>query len=195
MNTVVRPPEIAPTPFRMSVEFLRALDGAGLLQDDDARHELVDGELQMVPPPGSEHQATEKRLLKTLFAAMAQSGQMEAFDVQTGGGFATGPFTLLAPDVMLVRAFPEARAYTSDDVIVLVEISWSSLDRDLKLKAEHYADAGVQEYWVLDVPARAVIVHRDPREGRYASIETREEPAMLTPKRAPELVLSVKDFF
>ena len=50
-------------------------------------------------------------------------------------------------------------------------MSWSSLRRDLDRKAELYAEAGIDEYWVFDVHARRVVVHRKPaRPARYGEI-------------------------
>jgi Uma2 family endonuclease len=41
---------------------------------------------------------------------------------------------------------------------------------DLRRKAPIYARAGIIEYWVVDVPAMLVHVHRDPEHGAYTSI-------------------------
>jgi len=43
----------------------------------------------------------------------------------------------------------------------------SSQHRDLELKPALYAEAGVAEYWVVDLEARRLIVHRDPNRGEY----------------------------
>ena len=47
--------------------------------------------------------------------------------------------------------------------LLVVEVSHTSLDRDLTVKAELYAEAGVPEYWVVDVDARQLRVFRDPQ--------------------------------
>jgi len=56
--------------------------------------------------------------------------------------------------------------------VLVVEISQSSRQLDLGRKAELYAEADIPEYWVLDVKRRELIVHRDPRDGRYTSVRT-----------------------
>jgi len=53
------------------------------------------------------------------------------------------------------------------DIRLLVEISDSSLAFDLKVRARLYARAGIVEYWVFDVPARRLVVHRNPLNGSY----------------------------
>ena len=42
---------------------------------------------------------------------------------------------------------------------------------DLTRKAELYANAGVPEYWVVDLPRRLVVRQREAREGKYQVAE------------------------
>lgn len=56
------------------------------------------------------------------------------------------------------------RLFTTQDVLRMVEAGDDSLSRDLGLKAAIYADHGVRDYWVVDVEARRVIIHRDPTD-------------------------------
>lgn len=49
----------------------------------------------------------------------------------------------------------------------MIEVSVTSQALDLQVKPAIYAAADVSEYWVLDVPAREVVVHTDP--GRPAT--------------------------
>jgi hypothetical protein len=77
------------------------------------------------------------------------------------------------PDVFVlnrsVAFFPEA--FPGPDALVLaVEVSDTTLAFDLSTKAALYARAAIVEYWVLDVTGRALIVHRDPQNGRYQSV-------------------------
>jgi Uma2 family endonuclease len=49
------------------------------------------------------------------------------------------------------------------------------------VKAPLYARAGIVEYWVVDISARRIIVHRDPRDGAYRSIEAYNEQESVRP--------------
>jgi len=81
------------------------------------------------------------------------------------------------PDVMIVRgkptdypnAFPTAR-----DIGLVVELSLSSLKSDTGPKLRGYARAGIPQYWVANLVANLLLVHRDPvpDEARYATFET-----------------------
>lgn len=72
------------------------------------------------------------------------------------------------PDVVVVPG--NARTYrnspTAPDVslaLIVVEVAHTTLDQDITEKAELYATAGVQDYWVLDVENDRLLVFRDPQ--------------------------------
>jgi Uma2 family endonuclease len=80
-----------------------------------------------------------------------------------------------------------------EDLDLVVEIADSTLSFDLKTKADLYARAGIIEYWVLDIPNRRMIVHRDPKDGHYASIVAYAADESVSPLAAPNSALLVRD--
>ncbi|MBC7667045.1 MAG: Uma2 family endonuclease [Gemmatimonadaceae bacterium] len=52
---------------------------------------------------------------------------------------------------------------------------------------------GVRVYWVVDVASRRVIVHRDPTDERYRSVETFEADAEVAALLAPEARMRLAD--
>lgn len=81
------------------------------------------------------------------------------------------------------------------DLRLVIEISDSTLGFDLTTKADLYARAGIIEYWVIDVAARRLIVHRDPREGLYQSVVAYSEQEAVSPVALPECEFPVADAF
>src|SRR6202790_1351187 len=77
------------------------------------------------------------------------------------------------PDLIVLskpsREFKDANPQPPD-LRLVVEISDSTLGFDLTTKARLYARARIVEYWVVDIPARRIIVHRDPQDGQYRSV-------------------------
>lgn len=195
MNAVIRPEEIVPEVVPMTVAALRLLDEQGFFANDNHRHELIDGVLVMVPPPGTGHQTTEARATKGLFKALAAAGLIDALRLQTGGGIAFGERTLLGPDLMVVREPGGPREWTPDDVIIMIEIAWSSLAFDIGNKAKLYAAAGIADYWVLDVADQAVIIHRDPSATHYGTVTTLRAPDIAISLLEPKLSVAVGDLF
>ncbi|MDZ4802503.1 MAG: Uma2 family endonuclease [Bryobacteraceae bacterium] len=78
------------------------------------------------------------------------------------------------------------------DVLLVVEISHTTLGFDLTSKARLYARAAIADYWVLDVSGRRLIVHRDPRDGKYASVTSYKEGETVAPLAAPDAELRVE---
>lgn len=56
---------------------------------------------------------------------------------------------------------------TAQQVHLLVEVSKSSKEFDCGEKMRLYAEAGIPEYWVVDVVAKTVDVMRDPAKNDY----------------------------
>lgn len=81
------------------------------------------------------------------------------------------------------------------DLRLVVEISDSTLGFDLTTKARLYARARIVEYWVVDIPSRRVIVHRDPREGQYRSVVAYAEQESVKPLASPDSGFSVGSAF
>ncbi len=69
---------------------------------------------------------------------------------------------------------------------LIVEVSDSTLNFDLTVKAALYARPAMIEYWVIDILGNRLIVHREPSEGVYASIIAYGLEDELTPLAAPD---------
>jgi len=114
--------------------------------DDARRYELIDGILLVSPGPVAPHQRAAMRLGTALHLGCPEG--LEVF----------GPFTLrlsrhteVIPDVAVVRVGPDPLPRYPRDVRLVVEVlSVSTRRRDLSLKKQVYADAGIPSYWVLD---------------------------------------------
>jgi Uma2 family endonuclease len=99
------------------------------------------------------------------------------------------------PDV-LVCSNPDELAYGSSRTkpLLVIEVAESSLEYDLGEKAALYAEAGVPEYWVVNLVERVLVVHRDPYDGSYRARRTLEENSRITPASWPELAFDVSLF-
>ena len=102
------------------------------------------------------------------------------------------------PDlVVLKRSFSKFRLARPqpEDLDLVVEVADTTLTFDLTVKAALYARAHIVEYWVLDVTARRLIVHRDPKSGGFASIVAYGEHESVAPLAAPQREFRVADAF
>lgn len=101
------------------------------------------------------------------------------------------------PDLAVLRlTHKHYRSHpTAADVLLLVEVSDETLGYDLNKKAGLYAQAGIQDYWVLDAKGRRVFVLREPAEGKYRSILVYSENESVAPLAAPESLFPVAAAF
>ncbi len=80
--------------------------------------------------------------------------------------------------------------------VLIVEVSDSTVLMDTEIKPAIYAAVGIKDYWVMDLNARQLIVHRDPvisgRNGpRYKSIQTLDTTQKIAPLAAPKKVIKI----
>jgi Uma2 family endonuclease len=59
-----------------------------------------------------------------------------------------------------------------EDIILLVEVAESTIRYDRESKRQLYAEAGIQDYWVVNLVDGVVEVYTDPGEGKYQSAST-----------------------
>lgn len=117
----------------------------------ESRNEYIDGARRANPSPRRSHQNTSRRIANFL-AETAPPGFMvcEAWSWKPGADE-------FIPDVMLLADTDEDVRYTGLPELV-VEILSSDRSSDLVIKSRKYVEAGVQRYWVVDVPVRTITV-------------------------------------
>lgn len=125
---------------------------------DDRRYELIDGELYLIPSPGSQHQRVFFRLAR-LMADFVESLFLGVVYVAPLDVILSDHDTL-QPDILFVAAGRESiitpRACEGAPDLVVEVLSPSTSRRDLVLKRERCAHFGVREYWLVDPAARSL---------------------------------------
>lgn len=79
------------------------------------------------------------------------------------------------------------------DLVLVAEVSDTTLRFDRSVKAALYARAGIREYWVMDIAGRQVFVHRQPAGEAYADIAVYREDESLAPLARPDASVRVAD--
>ncbi len=147
----------------MSIDDYHRLIEAGAFEDFP-NCELIDGVLVRKDMKSREHE----NAIEWLIGWLTSNLDRERFSLRVASSL-TLDGSEPEPDLAVIpRTAP--RPYHPATAALAIEVSWSSLRRDLRRKAELYAEAGVDEYWVFDVHARRVVVHRMPRDGSYADV-------------------------
>lgn len=153
--------------------------------------ELIHGELRFMNPAGPTHEGEIEYL--TRWSCTNTDGTQISIRVQSG--INCGEHRP-EPDVAWIRRLSSRRIRpTHNDVLLLIEVSDSSLKQDLGEKADLYAEYGVVEYWVIDVNLEQVHVHRGPADGRYCSVQVFGKPASIAPLSQPLARLCLTELF
>jgi Uma2 family endonuclease len=158
----------------------------------DARVELIEGEIIKMAPMGPIH-AEIISLLDKLF----QTNLGELAKIRTQLPIQLGDLSEPEPDIALVqyRRYLEKHP-TAAEVLLLVEVSDSSLKHDSKTKIPVYAKHGIQEVWLIDVKNTCVKVYRKPMPNGYKIVERFELGEQITPPAClPEICVNVDDIF
>ena len=183
-------------PARFSAAQFDQMIRAGVFGESGGqRFELVGGGIVVMVPPNPPHDHVVS--LMNSWAMGSRIQNPNAFDVriQCGMDFIEQDSVTL-PDVALVepQSYWTARP-TAAQTVLLVEVADATLRYDLNEKMELYAEASVAEYWVVDLPHRSVVAHRQPSHGRYRRITTHGETESIAPEKLPQFALSIMDLF
>jgi Uma2 family endonuclease len=154
----------------------------------DEKIELLRGTLVRMSPQGPYHANVVAKLTNGLARMLDPR-----FEVRPQLPFSADDTSMPEPDIMIVEATGSLTSPHPSRTLLMIEVSVSSLRLDRGLKAEIYSQAGVPEYWIIDIVHRKIIVHRDPRDDGYASVQTVVDGDALTPLNLP-ITLQVGEF-
>jgi Uma2 family endonuclease len=153
------PPEL----HRLSIEEYHQMIRCGGLEEG-ARFELIDGLLLDMSPKSPEHENAIQWLMEWIWGHLDQARHQ----LRVCGALTIGT-SEPEPDLMIFER-PAPRHEHPSRALLVIEVALSSKERDLELKPDLYAGA-VEEYWVVDLQARHVVVHRDGADGAYRRID------------------------
>ena len=142
-----------------------AMAEAGILTEDD-RVELLDGEIVAMAPIGSLHASVVAKLTH-LFTALV--GQRAVVWVQNP--VRLGGRTEPQPDLMLLEPRDDYYSHghpMPEDVLLLIEVSDTTVESDRGVKLPLYARSGIREVWIVDLRAEAVETYSEPEGDSYA---------------------------
>ncbi len=177
----------------LAVEPIRRLSRAeyeqmvGLGMFDREPVELLRGMLVTMSPQGDPHLFMVARLGKRLTLALG-----DAYLVRQHSPYAAGEYSKPEPDLVVTLDDPQDPERPSP-ALLLVEVADSSLRKDRQVKTPIYAEAGVPEYWIIDVADVAVEVFTDLYNGVYRSSQLLRRGDVLRPTRLPGIEIPVSD--
>ena len=178
------------TRWQFSVSDYARMRETGILSEDD-RVELIDGEVRQMSPIGPRHVAIVNRLTARITPQTTSSAIMS---VQNP--IQLTDFSEPQPDIALLHIRPDFYAAAlprPDDVLLLIEVSDTSIEYDRIEKLPRYAAAGISEVWIIDLDQNAVEQYTSPRQNHYSTKMTYQDGDRLTSVQLPSLTIAVSD--
>lgn len=177
------------TRHRLTVDEFHRMGQSGVLPPD-ARIELFEGELIDMVPIGPAHANTVDHLV-TLLAPLTSS-----LIVRVQNPLRLGSGSELIPDVMLLRrhagGYPTA-APGPEDVLLLIEVSDTTIRYDRNDKVKLYSQNGIAEAWLLDLNERRLEVYLKPSANGYEEVHRPPLDQIITPSLVTGFSVVVRD--
>ena len=175
---------------KWTIEQYHQLVNTGIL--DDRRVELLDGDIAEMAPKGMPHAVYCGRTVKYLRNLLGDRAEIRE----------AHPITLPnnsepEPDVAIVRSpdtqYLDHHPYP-EDIFWLIEYADSTLATDLNIKQRIYAQAGILEYWVVNLQASELVVFRGVGDDGYQT-ENKLTSGSISPLSFPDLAVDVRRLF
>ena len=174
---------------RFTVDEYHRMAEAGILHEDEPV-ELIEGELIQMAAVGSRHMACVNDVTRLLIIGL---GDRAIVSIQNPVRLSSGSEP--EPDVAILRPRPD-RYRTAlprpEDVLLVIEVSDTTLRYDRDVKLPLYAAAGIPEAWIVDLEGCRILVYRAPAGAAYDDTTTIEQ-GTVSPAAFPEIVISVEE--
>lgn len=170
-----------------TVDEYHRMGEVGLL-DANARVELIEGEIVEMAPIGDAHAAISNRLNRLLVLAVGERGI-----VAVGNPVCLSLHSEPQPDfsVLRPRVGYLTRGPRPEDVMLVVEVSDTTLRRDRQVKLALYASAAIPEFWIVNLEVREIEIYRSPAGDRYASVERKGVGGVATIEALPGVTIAI----
>lgn len=169
-----------------TVEDYHRMGEAGILHEDD-RVELIEGEIVEMTPIGARH-ASCVRELNSLLSRQVE----ETLRVDVQNPIKLDERSEPQPDLAVIRARDYRESLPMpEDVLLLIEVSDTTLAYDKNVKLPLYARAGIPEVWIVDVGGETIERHTDPSREIYRHTEKACRGEKLESVALPSMVIIV----
>ncbi|MBD0253051.1 MAG: Uma2 family endonuclease [Rubrobacter sp.] len=169
---------------RFTVEEFHRMGEAGILREDE-RVELIEGEIVRMNPIGSRHAACVRMLTRSVGTSLDDELLLDVQNpVRLDGGLEP------QPDLAVIQTRDYRESLPGpEDVLLVIEVSDTTLAYDRNVKLPLYARANIREAWIVDLPNDAVERHNDPSEDGYRRMERAGRGRSLASEVLPNLTL------
>lgn len=177
---------------RLTVANYHHMGKSGIFQEDE-RVELIEGEIVQMPPIGSPHAGPVSQLSQMLRETV---GRQAVVSVQNP--VILDDYSEPLPDITLLKRrsdFYKSSHPRPEDVLLIIEVSDTTLRYDREVKVPLYARHGIPEVWIVDLANDCLQVFRDPLEASYQDCQTLAVSDSITPLTVPQCTIHLAGLF
>jgi Uma2 family endonuclease len=181
-----------PRPHRLTVTDYYRMAEVGILAED-ARVELIDGEIVDMAPPVSSHSSK----VAFLTHALVRAADTKAL-VFVQNPVRLSDYSAPQPDFALLRLREngyDTQLPQPDDLLLIVEVAATSLRFDRDTKVPLYARHGVPEVWLVDLAGKRLVRYRAPHQGTYSLVDEPDLRSQLEVAALRDVCVDLKRLF
>ncbi len=163
----VAPPQPQPRRLRFSVDDYYKMIEMGMIEDYESA-EIIDGEMVPKRTIGDRHAWVVDLLARCFVKALPDSVR-----VCVQNPLHLSDYDEPEPDVVLadLTRYDGKRHPRPEETILVVEVSDVSLKYDRDTKLAMYANAGIEEVWIVNLRDNVIEIHHEPNVGIYQNVE------------------------
>lgn len=180
-----------PMRLRFTVDEFYKMFELGIIKDYE-HAEIIDGELIKKMSIGDLHAAVVNFLTKFFVKNVS-----DEILVSVQNPVRLSDYHEPEPDLALsdLTKYDGKRHPRPAEVLLIVEVSDSTLDYDRNRKMPIYAEAEIPEVWLVNLQNQTVEIHTQPREATYSLIRVLRRGDCLRSETVPNLSLEVDKIF
>ncbi len=178
-------PQRIPPRFKVD-EYYKLID-LGMLHDYE-KAEIIDGELIRTMPVGDRHAQVVDRLNRMLVR-----GLPDEILVRIKNPLRLSDYHEPEPDILLadLTKYDGSRHPQPNETLVAIEVSDSTLKYDRETKLSLYAEAEIEEVWVVNLVRNIIEVHTKPTVGVYQFVKIFKNGEIVHSEAIPNLRIEV----
>jgi Uma2 family endonuclease len=160
---------------------------------DREKIELIEGEIIEMSPIGLKHMAMVMRLTNILPNLI---GNNTLISIQNP--ITLNDYSQPEPDLVLLKYrqdYYETKQPTPADILLLIEVSDSTIKYDREIKLPIYATNDVQEVWLINLNNETIEVYRYPQGTTYQHNQIMRQNEVISSLKLPELFLKISEIF
>ncbi len=147
------------TPKRFTIEEYHRLTELGFFTESD-RVELIRGEIIQMAAKGTPHSICNSRVFGELYTLLGNRAIVRGQEP-----IILPPDSEPEPDVVIARSSPDEYLSShprADDLLLVVEVSDSTLRYDRETKSSLYAESDISDYWIFNLVENQLECYSQP---------------------------------